>query len=334
MARSSKTPHGPQWGPPRSLIVISFFLLWVAAFSVLSYAPLGLQLKGWALVLGLVIPAFLLYRLDGSAKKKTVAPVFHAPPIWLWAALAGLALFLRFWKLTSLFVWPNADEGLCGAVIFQLHSHWDWRFFHSYGQAPPLLYWWGLLVLKLTRSPFLSLWLGPALISALTLPLMFLFLRSWWDDATAWIGTGLAAFSFWPLLIGRVNCQGDLLPAWECLLLFLLSRLPALPPARRPGAGFLLGLTAGLGFLTLTPWVAVAAWVVLLFFLPFPRSRSAREGVFFLGGLGSGLLLFSAVALSEGFGRHVAHLWAESGSGGSGRFLLGLLDYLAAVFTG
>ena len=313
------------------------FPLWVLSLALLTYGPESLQLKLWIFLAGLMVPAWLYFRTTSTEKKPHLSASLLTVPPWLLIFLAGLALFLRFFKLTSLTFWPNGDEGISGTVFVHLNSHWDWKFFHLFGQAPASLYWLGALILRLTHSPFLSLWLGPALVSVLWLPAIYLFLSAFWDKTTAWIGTGLTAFSYWPLMLGRVFCPGDLLPLWECLLLALLGRLLKAPPARRSQGAALLGVTAGLGFITFTPWIAVAAWVSL-FGLPgfslkpkpiaggiWPSISRAFSSLFLPG---------AALALQENFGRHIFNLWAHSQGAGLFQLLWTTLHYLAFIFTG
>ncbi len=313
------------------------FSFWILSLALLTYGPESLQWKLWVFLFGLVVPAWFYFRTASVEKTPRLSSSLFAVPPGLLIFLAGLALFLRFFKLTSLTFWPNGDEGISGTLFVHLNSHWDWKFFHLFGQAPASLYWLGALILRLTHSPFLSLWLGPALLSVLWLPAVYLFLNAFWDKTTAWIGTGLAAFSYWPLMLGRVFCPGDLLPLWECLLLALLGHALKASPTQRSRSAVLLGVTAGLGFITFTPWIAVAVWISLLWIASLffgSKPHRWRDFALYLAGFIAALFPGAALALQENFGRHIFNLWAHSQGAGLFQLLWTTFHYLAFIFTG
>ena len=173
--------------------------------------------------------------------------------------IGAAVLFVRFYKLTSLSVWPNYDDGLWGFFALNFIHHWDWSPFYQ-DNTYPSLYGWGLgFLFKFFGTSLFTLWFYPAFLSALVVPISFLAARQFFSRSLSWVLTLLFAFSFWPMFVGRFGNQQILTLLAECFLLYLLGKfLNATPGKNRTQATLGLGLTVGLGFYIYISWIAVA----------------------------------------------------------------------------
>jgi hypothetical protein len=295
-----------------------FLVMTVSSF-LLSYFPFALALKVGLFLAGILSPLMMEAGRKESAGLKDIPfyqGEFLGPPrVWGWLFLALAVLFLRFWKISSLFLWPLGDEGLNGASALELSRHWNWTFFYTSGQVPPLAIWASTFFLKLGCGPFLSLWFPPAIASTLTVAAGTCAARRFFSKSFALICGGLLAFSYWPLFIGRVCSPAVWVPGWTCGCLYFLARLlgSETPGSRRREAVF-LGLVTGLGPFTFTSWPVVAAAMLLgiaAVTLKGPRRDWKTFGLF-MTGLIPGLVPFLTAVFVEGYGRHLSEASAWS----------------------
>src|SRR5580692_3964026 len=118
-----------------------YFSIFLVANSLLSYFHLPLWLHWGALGGGLLLPfmaAWITYRPAG----KPVESLFQAeflPPIsgWVLVFLGLSALFIRFYRLTSLAYWPRFDEGVTDYYALHVMEKGIDRFFFTNSQVPP-----------------------------------------------------------------------------------------------------------------------------------------------------------------------------------------------------
>jgi len=318
----------------------ALFLLFLTVHSTLTYIPLSSTEKILLLVLGLLLPLAWAFKATPSSGGNS--PLFDKDPIPLrscWVLFFGISLlvFLRFYRLETLFRWPTLDEGWNGTLALLLSRHWTWRFFYTFGQAPPLPVWTAAALLKLGYSPFLSLWIPSAVVSCLTVGAGYFASREFFSKIFSVLLGGLLAFSFWPLYMGRFCHQGIWLPLWVCSSLFLLGRLRNSRGLRpRNFWALALGLTAGLGSFTFTPWVAVAFLLGLTLLAlegADPKKNLAPFGLFLLGSL-LGLLPFLNAVLKEGYGQHILSVTAWSGWTPLSNQFSVVSGYLSSLFWG
>src|SRR5262249_12861598 len=136
-----------------------------------------------------------------------------------------------------------------------LHAQTPFHLFYGIGQVPFLFYGYLSLIFKLFGVSLESFWLAPALLSAATLPLVFLTTRRSFGKTSGWVLTCLWTFSFWPLYAGRFGVQYALYLFWMWLALFFLGRI--LVATDRPALSsdlLLLGTVTGMGFYISTGW--------------------------------------------------------------------------------
>jgi len=288
---------------------------------LLSYGPFGWSAKVWIFILAMLVPLVVVGLWVPTAKKADAEKFFSSekgfpvPPAALLGALAGAAVFLRFFDLINFHFWPTGDEGLNGFLALSLCRHWSWHFFYAVGELPPLLTWLLTLGYRLSTLAFFVLWFPPALFSALALGAGYAAARLFFSRSLATIFGILLAFSFWPLESGRFCHQGILMPFWEVICFYLLGRYLKASPRNRGRRALFLGLWTGLGTLTFPAWLAVLPLAVFTFLLTQVRDfQKNRKPVLIWGlGLALGGLPFILASLREGYGHHLLDASAASG---------------------
>jgi 4-amino-4-deoxy-L-arabinose transferase-like glycosyltransferase len=289
-----------------------FFVVFVVSNGFLAYSSLPYQLKIWIFLAGILLPLVLyararvLHKID--LEKNSSNPIISDPPIGIYLVLLGIGLFLRFFKLTDLHLWPTGDEGLQGFFAIELVKKWDWRFFYTSGQHPPLLIWILKIFFQLFRNPFFNLWFPPALLSSLTLIFGYFVSRVFFSKSASFIFFLLLAFSFWPLDFGRFCVQGALVPFFELFCFYFLGRfLSESKPSFRKTWSAILGISLGLGCLTFTSWVTVIVFVVLgvIAHAHTWRQNSREYFLFFAASFFIGFSPWLIAVSREGFGGYL-----------------------------
>ena len=305
---------------------------------MLSYGPFTGSIQVLLFILGLLLPLGL-WAVKTKTTENGKTP-FHqreflpAISAWAWMALAAAALFLRFWKIDSLFLWPTGDEGLIGAAALKLSQKWDWRFFYTVGQNPPAFVWLCAGFFKWIPSSFFDLW-GPAsLVSALTVIFGVMTVRSFSSKSFALVFGFLLAFSYWPLYLGRRCLPAVTVPLGELLLVFCLARFLQSDDSNRIRRAFTLGISAGLQSFTYVAWpvVTLAGGAAFLTGILGLRQFKGRVIAGFTSGAALALSPFVLAVLREGYGQHVSNLSLWSGWFHDRNLVSNVLVYLRALF--
>jgi hypothetical protein len=156
------------------------------------------------------------------------------------------------------------DEGDFSFFALNLNENWSWNLFFGKSQVPPL-YDWGLAGFYKAFGPSLgNLWLFPALLSLLALPLSYGTSRLFFSRPISLLITVFWAASYWPLFLGRLGLPHGLLLLWQWLTLLAFGLyVRATHSPARPLTALLLGSILGVGFYVNLHWPAMALWVVL-----------------------------------------------------------------------
>jgi 4-amino-4-deoxy-L-arabinose transferase-like glycosyltransferase len=258
------------------------FLAFISA--IISYVPLSLTGQIGFFFLGF-LPVFVLAVLNRQAqihKRDFSWTLEFLPsfPTWVWLCLIGLAIYLRFFRLDTLSTWPIADEGRTSLFAIYQARNWEWNLLYGFNQLPPFFYWFFALFYKIFQPSLTTLWLFPALLSVAILGLGYWTARIFFSKSYVLITTGLLAFSFWPLYVGRFAAEGLLVLFWELLTLPWLGYfLKARTNRQQRNYGLLLGIFTGLGFYVHLHWPFVAFFLVLTVFW-ICRRRGTSHGFF------------------------------------------------------
>jgi hypothetical protein len=306
----------------------------IAALAALAFLPLP---SGFRLVAGaatILAASLNLRRATATGGASSGSP---ALPWILLPLLVFLALFLRLYRLGSLFGWPYLDEGLFGFIAMRLsHQGWDGRFLYSMTQLPPLTHWSMAAWFRLLEPSLTSLWSFPAAVSIATAAVAYPAFRALLDARTALTAAALWAVSFWPAYAGRIAVQASVFLLLEILALLVLARMARRPAAGRAGWILLLGLVNGVGFCSYLGWPAVALFLVLGL-LAHARDQDIpwkRPLALFLA---PSLLLPVPMAIQawrDGYGGYLARIGLFASEGGVLGWILNAAGYVGALLWG
>ena len=293
------------------------------------------------MLLGIALPLYAAFRTASppapGGKTNNLLDLNLSLPAWILITAVLLAAALRFYKLETLFCWPTLDEGWNGTCAIELSRHWTWKFFYTFGEAPPLPVWCGALLFKLGCAPAFCLWFPSAVVSLLTLIAGTFAARQFYSKSFSLICAGLLAFSYWPLFIGRFCHQGIWLPLWICLCLWAWgSFLKSSGDKSRRDKSLLLGITLGLGSFTFTPWIGAAAFFFgsIAWGMVGSAKKDWRSFSFFSAAFFIGLLPFLTAVFQEGYGHHITSLSPWGGWFNHFNLFLGFFKYFAVLFWG
>ncbi len=317
-----------------------FFGLFCLANGLLAYFNLSPTGEKGLWVFGLVVPGAVAAWFY-SRPSSRVRPVFEeeflpSVPPWFFLLLLLAAAFFRFIDLTRLSQWPLTDEAKSGYFSMQFAAQGKIRLLYDFSQLPPFYIWLQGLFFRVFGVSLDSLWALPALLSLLAAAASYPAARVFFSRSLSLAFFFLAAFSFWPLYVGRFSHPGCLLLLWEWLVLWLLAAFLKSPGGpRAPRAALGLGLLTGAGFYTFTSWPSLALVATLSLLgscwagrwgIPgekHPRTSRASEGYahpptgsgrwkpffLFLGGMVLVLLPLAGAWLSQGYGGYIRHVW-------------------------
>lgn len=324
----------------KNIFYWAYFPIFLSSNLLLSYGPFSIAVQLEIGFFGLILP-FLWSALQKTSqlKPRVPAPDEFLPliPFWLWALLGSSAIFIRFYKITTLSVWPGYDDGLWGWIALRFCWHEGWRFFYD-GCNFPGAYAWGLgLIFKYFKPSLFTLWAFPALLSTLTMGIGYWAARQFFSKSFSFLIWLLLAFSFWPLYVGRISDQMVLVLLAEFAFFGLLGFFLKSPTERSLRLRALgLGLTAGAGFYIFISWAAIAAVAgatVLFFGL---RRRVPTWTPFLIFSIAALILL---VPLWEsGFRDSISSystvgFWSKTGTGPWAQLQVSL-SYLTVLFWG
>ena len=268
--------------PAAACSPLLFFALFLAANILLAFGSMGLQAKLWVGLLGIVLPLGMAFTEGFAfypAGEKNKEEPFKVPA-WAWSIPLGAGLFIRFYGLTSLPIWPMWDDGDCSFHSIQLTRHWVWGFHYDTVVLPPLFFWIQGLWYKVLPPSLFSLWLLPAFLSYAALIFGLGAGRMLFKPSMALVFALLLAVGFWPVYVGKFSIPACLVlfwefGAWAAFAFFYKERgtTRALP------AAFLLGCWFGLGFYTSTKTFPTLLVLTLLFLGLCSQARSKKGWV-------------------------------------------------------
>ena len=145
-------------------------------------------------------------------------------PLWAWFLVGAIAVFTRFYKLTALSVWPEYEEGLNGYMALELSHKWSGELFYSSSEIPRGYVWDLNLLFRILGSSLTTLWIFPALVSLLAVPLSYWAARQFFSKSLSFFAVFLMASSFWPSYLARNSIPPNLIPLWGCFVLFTFGK--------------------------------------------------------------------------------------------------------------
>lgn len=246
-----------------------YFLIFLAANTLLSYFSLSLTVKLLIGLFGLFLPfALSLWAiLRKPSESKLLFPAlpasFEDPPLWIWALFLFALIFSRFYHLTSYPSWITGDEGILSYLALAQKSHWQWQLLWGQIQMEPLYVWLLGIYFKTVVPSLFSLRLFCVLLSLLAAGLSYWSSRQFFSKSFSFVFSWFYSLSFLSLILSRMCVPNTLPPLFQLLVLGWLGKFhQAQKPAPKWRATVLLGLVTGLGFYTYVNWIAVAILTV------------------------------------------------------------------------
>jgi 4-amino-4-deoxy-L-arabinose transferase-like glycosyltransferase len=282
-----------------------YFFTFLISNSLLSYFKLSFETTLWVSLLGLTFP-FLFGLWSYQPHKNPKVALYKLdffkdihPAIWI--IVGTLALFLRFYKLTTLSAWPIYDEGMTGFSAMQIAQKGVNHLLYMYSNIPVFYLWVLSLFFKWWGPSLFNLWFLPAFFSTLWVPLAYFAARCYFSKSFSFFCVLLAALSFWPCFSGRFCAtEVSILPLEALAFLCLGKCLKA--KSNKEGDWFagLLGLSLGLSFYAVyLHWISVTLIISSTILLIFWKRQPLRLAWFGLG-LAIPLLLFFVLSLQTG----------------------------------
>ncbi len=295
-----------------------YFFIFLLTNTLLSYFPLPGNIKLVVVLAGIILPLVAAFGWVplGSAEQPIPwkKPNQFVLPWWCWSSLLILACLPRLAQLTTLSTWPTGDDGLYCYYAMELAKKWDWKFFFSYAQVPPLTQWLLALFFKIFPPSLFSLWFFPGLVSIFTVIVAW-FNRRFFFDYFSFMLLALFSFSF-PFLYTAKFCVWYVIILFWTVLAFttLIQLLRSSTPAALFLSAFGLGMVVGIGFFTGAAWPVVALCVISAVIGPIKQKGPQTIKILFSMALPlfffTGIFFFLSWKLNNGV--HVKHIWAFS----------------------
>ena len=282
------------------LLLITHILASISSFSLIDRQSLWIS--------GILTSFLWIKQTDkkqaefhNSRQSKKEAPY----PSWAWVLLIAIGIFLRSLRFWAFPHWPLFDETSILQFALELNRHWDWKFFYTDGQIPPLLIWATAILLKIFQNSFLALELPVFLVSCLTLLAGWGAARRFLPEKWAYLSTAFLALAYWPLYLQSLSIQAICLPVWEIGVFFLLAET-----FKKESNWFwigILGAWLGLGYWTYTSWPVVTLAALIISIIGIKQSGWNIRSLLLLGfGLFiTGFYFLVASFQSGGYGTHL-----------------------------
>lgn len=183
------------------------------------------------------------------------------------AALTALAALLRLPAITEFPPGLHGDEAWLGIEARRILAEGWIGFWTSAGWGQPTgVFYWTALAFSVLPDNVAVLRGSVAVLGALTVPALYLFVRSFFGWRAAMIAAGLLAVSYWHIHYSRTAFTLIAAPLVECVVLALLARGVQ---TRQGWLFFAAGLATGLGVYTYRGYLFFVvllgvAWLFLL----------------------------------------------------------------------
>jgi hypothetical protein len=287
------------------VVYILFWLLLFLDFSYLSYfCDLSNQSLAFFVFQSLLLTGllFVLFRETPACSLRPEGPIFVSDRIFGGLLLAGCG-----WRTLASFwghPWPTGDEALQAFLGLHLSNHWEWRYFYTVGQHPPLSIWISAFLLSWFPSAHFFFGSCSALVGLLTLWVWTTSIRKFLPRDLGVMFGALMALSFWPVFSGEFYLQ--MVPLFEGMVLWAAGQyFERTDRIQKRWMAFIWGTLTGLGFFTYSSWVAVALASLLFFLLSFKKEKDVSSVFFYFVPFALTSAPFFYFAVQERFGAHL-----------------------------
>jgi hypothetical protein len=239
-----------------------YFLCFLISNSIIAYGHLTLELKLLVAVSGVFLPFFTaLKNMSDDFSLQTLFQEFLPASVlkFIFIPILLIALFFRFFHLTTLLGWPRTDDSLFGFVAWKLSQHWNWNLFHLFTQNPSGYIWGLALFFKGFGVSLETLFLFPAVLTFLTVGIGYWACVRLYSKSFSILISIILASSFWDSYWGRFSQFGALSVPYEILTLSVLGvYFKSSIFSRRIKTAIFLGLLTAGGFYLAPNWIVCA----------------------------------------------------------------------------
>jgi len=192
------------------------------------------------------------------------------------AALFGLALFFRLYRLDAVPVEPFSDHAEKILDVYDITQGQYRVFFPRNTGREAIQMYWTLLVAKVFGAglSFFSLKLGTALLGILTLPYVYLLGKELGGRRVGWFALFLFGVSYWNNVIARIGLRFPLYPLFTAPTLYYLIRGLR---TRNRNDFILTGIFLGLGLHGYSPFRIVPLLVTAAFLIYALHQKNIAE---------------------------------------------------------
>ena len=215
---------------------------------------------------------------------------------WILAGILLIGMFLRFWKLDSLFDGMTYDEAYKGLDAIAIRK---------FGERPIFLDWNGgrealvAYLVAISQSFFdysiLSVRIITPIMNSLLLLFFFLFAKTIFNSRIALLSTFLLAVSKWSIIHSRYGVRAGQFTVFEIAVLYFVAR--GIASEKKNSWSFVIaGIIGGLGFYTYIGY-RVFPLILLSFVLQknvFEKLKNHKKTI--AAGCVAGLIIVAPVA--------------------------------------
>ncbi len=274
-----------------------YFFIFLGSNVLLSYFDLSFGACLCVGIFGLILP-FVVGLLTYHPPENPDVPLyrfefFKKIPIWVWAVVTLLAVFFRFYKLTTLSVWPTYDEGVYGFTALRIGENGIRHLFFNFTDIPFFYAWFLSKVFRLFGPSLTNIWVWPSVISFLWIPLAYLAARTYFSRSFSFFCALMAGITFWPAYAGRFSEHDILqLPLVAWAFLWLGKTIRSETETKGKVAAWVLGFSVGVSFYAVyLHWVS-SAFVIISTMMFLYWKGNVRRFLFFGFGMAIPMIPF------------------------------------------
>ncbi len=198
-------------GRPEALRIWARFFILMGLNALLAWGPWTVWQRFWLFPLGLVLQLALVFFSPAFAKVNPEKPFpsLEMNGRGMVLVLGVLALFLRLYGLVSVPVWPTWDDANYSYFAIGLCEKGSWPLLIGHEKTMPLFTWLQGGFFRVFAPSLYSMWLYPALLSLLAVPLGWWAVRRFFPSSFYFLYAALLALGFLPLYGFNANSLGD-----------------------------------------------------------------------------------------------------------------------------
>ena len=199
-------------------------------------------------------------------KKNNISRIRKYLPWLILGLILLLAVFFRFYKLDSLPPGLFPDEAANGLDIFGILERQDYRVvYNTNGSREALFFYMQAVFVHFMGNTTLALRMAPALMGVVSVLVIYLATKAWFNRRTALVAAFFFAVNPWIVTIQRNGFRASLVPLFVGLVMWFGAKAYK---TNKTIYYILAALAAGLGFYTYTIfYMIIPAFILGAFYM-------------------------------------------------------------------